>query len=235
MTPGTRASSSMTLDAVLFDLDGTLVDTAPALAAALNTLCQLKGQPPLAYEQIRPVVSRGGAALVALAFADGRTSEQRETLRLEFLQLYAERLHRQPQESSLFTGMPALLDRIEKRGWRWGIVTNKPAWLTAPLLEALELTERPGCLICGDQVSRPKPDPEALLLACQQLGCTPQRTVYIGDAERDIQAGRAAGLKTLVAAYGYLDADDDPAGWAADGIVADTVSMDSWLCGHAGD
>ncbi|MCS3902429.1 phosphoglycolate phosphatase [Methylohalomonas lacus] len=223
---------NLQLDGVLFDLDGTLVDTAPGLAAALNSLCQLKGRAPPDYTAVRPIVSQGGAALIALAFADCDSAE-REQLRREFLDIYARLLNEQPGASPLFAGMAGLLDNIEARGWRWGIVTNKPLWLSEPLLAAIGLDRRSACLVCGDQVQQPKPAPEALLLACEQLGCAPARAVYIGDAQRDIAAGQAAGLYTLAAAYGYLARDEDPTDWGADAIVSSVADIDAWLQTHA--
>lgn len=220
------------LDSILFDLDGTLVDTAPGLAAALNRLRQIKGRPALDYEQIRPLVSHGGAALVALAFTDADAAG-RELLRAEFLDLYARRLRDEPQESALFPGMAALLDEIEQSGRRWGIVTNKPTWLSKPLLATMQLDQRYGCLVCGDEVSNPKPDPEALLLACERLDCIPRQTLYIGDARRDIDAGRAAGMTTIAAGYGYLLATESPADWGADAIAGNVAAIASWLKEHA--
>lgn len=217
------------LAAVLLDLDGTLADTAPDIAVALNRLRQTHNRAPLDFPVIRPVVSHGGAALIALAFPDVEAVSEREQLRREFLTLYKENLH---SDGRLFPGMTAVLDFIEQQHWPWGVVTNKPAWLTRPLIAALGLEQRMACLICGDMVARPKPDPEALLVACETLGITPQQAVYVGDAERDIEAGRAAGLKTLAAAFGYLAADDDPASWDADAVVNSPDAIVDWLKRH---
>jgi len=219
------------LQAVLFDLDGTLVDTAPDIAAALNALRLQEGQPALDYEQIRPVVSRGGAALIGLAFP-GTGDETGERLRREFLAIYRQRLQ---EDSRLFPEMEQLLVWIERCGWQWGIVTNKPAWLTRPLLAAMGLDRRIDCLVCGDMVNRPKPAPEALLLACAQLECVPGQALYIGDARRDIEAGRAAGLHTLVAGYGYIAADEDPTEWGAGAITDSVAGIRDWLERHAGE
>ena len=217
------------LQAVLFDLDGTLVDTAPDIAAALNRLLQLKSRQVLEFDQIRPVVSQGGAALITLGFPDA-DPDTAAGLREEFLDIY----HRCLQEDSqLFPDMEMLLSYIEYRGWSWGIVTNKPAWLTRPLLEAMALDDRIDCLICGDMVARPKPDPEPLLAACRQLGCKPSQAVYIGDARRDIEAARAAGMPALVASYGYIAGDEDPVSWQADAMVASVAGIRDWLDRHA--
>lgn len=216
------------LEAVLFDLDGTLVDTAPDIAHAINALLQINGKPALAFEQIRPVVSQGGAALITLAFPEADV-DARDTLRQHFLELYSQRLQ---ADSQLFPDMAKLLDYIEARGWAWGIVTNKPTWLTRPLLATMQLDQRIATLVCGDMVSQPKPDPEALLLACEQIGCRPANAVYIGDARRDIDAGHAAGLQTLVAGYGYIASDEDTADWRADGIVTSVDGICDWLDKH---
>lgn len=217
------------LRAVLFDLDGTLVDTAPDMATALNRLRQIKGRPVLDYDVIRPVVSQGGGALITLAFPEA-DPDMRDELRQAFLDLYAERLQ---HDSYLFPEMEGLLEYIEQRGLLWGIVTNKPTWLTRPLLLALDLDRRINCLVCGDMVQRPKPDPEPLALACARLGCPPQAAVYIGDAKRDIDAGRDAGLQTLAAAYGYLADGEDPVEWQADAIALSVKGIRDWLQVHA--
>lgn len=220
------------LEAVLFDLDGTLVDTAPDIAYAINALLQINGKPALAFEQIRPVVSQGGAALITLAFSEA-DADNREILRQHFLELYSQRLQADGQPpNQLFPDMAKLLDYIEDRGWAWGIVTNKPTWLTRPLLATMQLEQRIATLVCGDMVSRPKPDPSALLLACEQIGCQPAHAVYIGDARRDIEAGHAAGLRTLVAGYGYIASDEDTADWRADGSVTTVAGIRSWLDHH---
>lgn len=216
------------LRAVLFDLDGTLVDTAPDIAAALNRLLQLKSRPALDYDSIRPVVSQGGAALITLAFPDADPVDAAR-LREEFLDIYRSCLQ---EDSRLFPEMAELLDYIEGRGWSWGIVTNKPGWLTRPLLAAMALDSRIDCLVCGDMVDRPKPDPEPLLLACRQLDCNPDQAVYIGDARRDIEAARSAGMHTIAAGYGYIAGDEDPAGWQADAIVTTVAGIRDWLGGY---
>lgn len=218
------------LEAVLLDLDGTLADTAPDIAAALNRLRRIHNRSPLNFATIRPVVSRGGAALIALAFPEVESSVERDGLRREFLDLYAESLQNNGQ---LFPGMDTVLEFIEAQNWPWGIVTNKPTWLTRPLIAVLGLEARLGCLVCGDMVARPKPDPQALLLACNQLGVAPRLAVYIGDARRDIEAGQAAGLTTLAAAFGYLAADDDPAAWGADAVIDSPAAIRDWLRSHA--
>ena len=192
--------------AVLFDLDGTLADTAPDLAYALN-------QPPLPYESIRPVVSHGGMALIKLGFGLAPDTPDFEERRERLLSIYAENLCR---ATGLFPGMGAVLSRLETDGLPWGIVTNKPAWLTDPLIAALQLERRAACVVSGDTCNRRKPHPDPILHACQLLGRDPRHTWYIGDAGRDIQAGKSAGCLTIGALYGYLHPDDPPDAWQAD-------------------
>jgi phosphoglycolate phosphatase len=202
--------------AVLFDLDGTLLDTAPDLAAALNRLRQLEGLAPLPYADIRPHVSHGSKALTRLGFELPPESAEFEALRLRLLDLYREDV---ASRSRLFDGMATVLLGLQSTGLSWGIVTNKPGWLTTPLLAQIALPVHPGCVISGDTLSVSKPDPAPLLLAAAQLGIPPQNCLYIGDAARDVEAGQRAGMATLVAAYGYLTQDDIPTDWGAGGMV----------------
>ena len=201
---------------VLFDLDGTLADTAPDLAHALNCTLEAFGRPPLPYERIRPVVSHGGVALIRLGFDLGPGDPGYDERRAHLLEVYRANLTR---ETRPFPGIPELLDWLEAGERSWGVVTNKPAWLTDPLLEQLGLLARAAVVVSGDTVSRNKPHPAPLLHACERTGSMPGQCVYVGDAERDIQAGRAAGMHTLVALFGYLAAADDPAAWQADGLI----------------
>ena len=202
-------------EALLLDLDGTLLDTAPDMGGALNRLRAEHGREPLPDASIRPVVSHGAMRLVALGFPEAAGAEF-ERLRLRFLEIYAANL---AIGTRLFPGFEAVLATLESRGLPWGIVTNKPGWLTDPLLEALDLGRRAACAVSGDTVSERKPHPLPLLHAARLLGVDAERCVYVGDAERDIQAGRAAGMTTVVAAYGYLSEDDDPLRWDPHGIV----------------
>ena len=174
--------------ALLLDLDGTLLDTAPDMGGALNRLRLEWGLDPLPHSTIRPVVSHGAMRLVKLGFPDA-AGEHFEQLRLRFLDLYAQNLaeHTRP-----FPGIEPVLDELERRGVPWGVVTNKPAWLTDPLMAALGLDRRAGCVVSGDTVAERKPHPLPLLHAAGLVGVAPERCVYVGDAERDIQAGRAA-------------------------------------------
>jgi phosphoglycolate phosphatase len=202
--------------AVLFDLDGTLLDTAPDMGAALNTLLRECGQAPLAAERIRPRVSHGSTGLLDLGFPDADAVEV-ERLRARFLDLYAASLAAYTRP---FDGIERVLHALEASGLRWGVVTNKPGWLTDPLLERLDLARRSGCVVSGDTVAERKPHPLPLLHAARMLGLEARDCVYVGDAERDIVAGRAAGMRTVVANYGYVDVDEDTAAWGADHAVA---------------
>jgi phosphoglycolate phosphatase len=206
---------------VLFDLDGTLLDTAPDMAGALNELRVEEGLTPLPFEALRPHVSHGSARLVSVGF-DLPDGNEHERLRLRFLDVYRARL---AAATRPFDGMEAVLQAVEAAGHAWGIVTNKPGWLTEPLLEELGLRGRCGCVVSGDTLPVRKPHPQPLLHAAEIIGVAPARCTYVGDAERDIQAGRAAGMRTLVAAFGYLGADDEPAAWGADGIVASPADL----------
>jgi 2-phosphoglycolate phosphatase len=200
------------LELILFDLDGTLLDTAPDLGLALNLQRERHGLPLLPQEEIRPYASHGSKGLLALGF--GLTPEQPEfnTMRAEYLALYDEVLTRSPV---MFDGIAEVLQAIENKALRWGIVTNKPRRFTEPLLKAINLYNRAACVISGDDAARAKPYPDTLLMACKQTGTQPALSLYIGDAERDIQAGIAAGMQTVVALYGYLDVADEPNNWGA--------------------
>ncbi|MFO7604173.1 MAG: phosphoglycolate phosphatase [Gammaproteobacteria bacterium] len=211
---------------VLFDLDGTLADTAPDLADALNRVLRDNQRPPLSFATIRPWVSHGGQVMIKNAFELEEDAPQFASLRRQFLDSYTANIAR---KTTLFPGMPAVLDGIEQRGFNWGVVTNKPAWLTEPLMAALDLHRRSVCTISGDTLAERKPHPAPLLHACKLAGSRPDECLYIGDAERDIIAGRQARMKTLVALFGYLDAHDVPADWAADDMIAQPEAILHWL------
>lgn len=211
---------------VLFDLDGTFADTAPDLAHALNLLLAEEGRSPLPFEAIRPVVSHGSAGLLRLGFGLSPSDDGYARLRERLLALYAQNLCR---ATRLFPGIAELLEAIARRGGNWGIVTNKPGFLTGPLLRALALPIAPACVISGDSTANRKPHPEPLLHACACAGSRPAQCVYVGDAERDIEAGRRAGMKTLVALFGYISDEDDPRRWGADGMVRTPREILKWL------
>lgn len=198
---------------VLFDLDGTFADTARDLAFALNQTLQHFGHAPLPFERIRPVVSHGGIALIRLGFDLGPEDAGYQARREHLLKVYQDNIAR---ETRLFDGMEQVIDALEGAGLPWGIVTNKPAWLTDPLMAELGLDKRAGAVVSGDTCAHNKPHPEPIEHACRLIGVDPARCVYVGDAARDIQAGRAAGSPTVAALFGYLLPDEDPTDWRAD-------------------
>jgi phosphoglycolate phosphatase len=204
------------IEAVLFDLDGTLIDTAPDMAGALNTLLAEENLAPIPLERIRPYVSQGGLVLTRLGFADKVAESEIEPLRLRFLDHYRAIV---ADNSRLFDGYDDILDELEARAMPWGIVTNKPEWLTHPLLEQLGLAERSSVVIGGDTLEHRKPHPLPLQVAAERLGVSCERCLYVGDDERDIVAGKAANMKTLVAAYGYIEDAAAIEGWDADGVI----------------
>jgi len=204
------------LKTVLFDLDGTLIDTAPDMANALNILLQEEDKQPLAYDIIRPVVSNGSIALVNLGFGDGVEKNQLRYLKERYLEIYQESLC---VNSILFNGMKSVLNNIEQRGLNWGVITNKPEWLTNPLMQQIGLADRAACIISGDTTNNRKPHPEPMHLACKQANSKPHECIYIGDAKRDIDAGKNAGMKTITAAYGYIGDWENINDWKADYIV----------------
>jgi 2-phosphoglycolate phosphatase len=215
-----------TIRTVLFDLDGTLLDTAPDLADALNALLAEHHRPPRAFEQIRGVVSHGGIALIRLGFELDESHPDFQTLRQRLLALYRDNLSRKTRP---FPGMDEVLDQLETQGYNWGVVTNKPGWLTNPLLKDLGLFSRAACVVSGDTLATRKPHPAPMLFACEQAGSTPEQCVYVGDAERDIEAGRNARMHTLVALFGYLQAHDRPQEWNADGMIQVPSDLLAWL------
>jgi 2-phosphoglycolate phosphatase len=213
--------------AVLFDLDGTLIDTAPDMAAAMNALRVEQRLEALPFAAIRPFVSHGANALVRLGFPLASEDEFAK-LRERFLALYRDDLAR---DTALFAGAEEMLAALEAAGIPWGIVTNKPTWLTEPLLEELELRARVGSLVCGDTFPERKPHPRPLLHAASVLGIGAANCLYVGDAERDIVAARAAGMRSLVARFGYIGPDDDVIAWAADGCIDSPLEVLDWLEG----
>ena len=201
---------------ILFDLDGTLVDTAHDLAYALNLQRERHGLAELPLDVIRPYASHGSKGLLAVGFDLSSEDEDFEVMREEYLALYDQVLTRKP---ILFEGVAELLATLDQKAMPWGVVTNKPRRFTQPLLQNVGLLERAASVVCGDDALRPKPHPDTLFLACEQAVVNPQQCWYVGDAERDIQAGKAAGMQTVVALYGYLGADDHPEAWGADVFV----------------
>ncbi len=214
------------IQTVLFDLDGTLLDTAPDLANALNTVLELNGRPALPFETIRPVVSHGGRALIELGFGLAPDHPDFEPFRKQLLDYYLAHI---ADETRLFPGMDDVLDSIEQNGRNWGVVTNKPGWLTEPLMDALDLTRRAAGIVSGDTLEERKPHPAPLLHACDMIGSRPGDCLYVGDAERDIEAGYNAGMTTLVAMFGYLMEQDRPETWGATALIQRPGEILGWV------
>ncbi|MFP5441746.1 MAG: phosphoglycolate phosphatase [Gammaproteobacteria bacterium] len=207
-------------DAVLFDLDGTLLDTAPDFIVVLNAMRTDRGRAPLPTEDIRAVVSNGARALVALGFPEqAGDAAAIEALNVELRDRYAQHL---AVHTRLFPGLDELLLALEARGVPWGIVTNKPSIYTLPLLDALQLSARCASVVCPDQVTHTKPHPEPMYKACAEMKVDAARCVYVGDHERDIAAGRNAGMATVVAGWGYIGEHERPQDWHPD-FIADSV------------
>ncbi len=215
------------MSVVLFDLDGTLVDTAHDLGLALNLQLARHGQPSLPHDKIWPVASHGTRGLLALGFAIGPSDSHYEAMRLEYLDLY-ESVY--TQQAAFLPGIADLLAALDSKGIAWGIVTNKPRRFSVNLTKAValgdsNLFERAGCLVCGDDAPQPKPAPDTLLMACAHMQCRPEQCIYVGDAERDVVAGRAAGMKTVVALFGYLAETDRPHEWGADASIKTPAAL----------
>jgi phosphoglycolate phosphatase len=208
-------------DLVLFDLDGTLADTAPDMVATLQEMQADHDYEPIDYDFARTHVSNGAMGLLRIGFSD-LDEDRRAALVDEYVERYAERLC---HLTRVFAGVDTLLDQLDIAGCPWGVVTNKPEHLTNPLLEALGLADRSVCAVSGDTLSVRKPEPGPILLGCDIAGVDARRSIYIGDASRDIQAGMRAGAATIAAAYGYIAEDDDPREWGADIIAIDPEEL----------
>jgi phosphoglycolate phosphatase len=197
------------------------------MAHALNLLRAEQGEAPVPFAQIRPHVSHGALALVRLGFP--KADEARvAVLRTRMLELYAANL---AAETALFPGFEEVLRQLESRGLRWGIVTNKPGFLTEPLLAALRLAKRAACVVSGDTLPQRKPHPAPLLHAARLLGLEANDCVYVGDAERDVRAAHAAGMRAIIALFGYLGEHDQPQAWNADAMIGQPDELIGWLNG----
>jgi len=208
--------------AVLFDLDGTLADTAPDLSGALNRMRERRGLAPVAVDALRRHASSGARGLIGAGFGIAPGHADYEPMREEFLAQYEAHLM---LESTLFEGVPTLLDAIEARGLAWGIVTNKVERFTLPLVDLLGLGRRAGCVVSGDTTAHAKPHPAPLLEAARRLDVAPGHCLYVGDDERDMQAARGAGMCAIVAGYGYLGSGTPPADWDADHIIDSPTAL----------
>lgn len=213
--------------ALLLDLDGTLLDTAPDMAAALNVLLVEERRAALPFAHIRPVVSHGSSGLIRLAFGMPEETEKQRLIK-RFLEIYSNALALHTQ---LFDGFTMLLRQLGELNLRWGIVTNKPGWLTNPLVAALGLDSQAACVVSGDTTRERKPHPLPLLHAAQLLNLPPEQCLYVGDAERDIQSARAAGMESLIALWGYIADTDRPQEWQADGMIERPEQLQPWLFG----
>lgn len=222
----------MRLQAVLFDMDGTLLDSAPDFIAITQAMRADRDLPPLADKVIRDQISGGARAMIACAFAEAPDSPAFEALRQEFLERYQAHC---AVLTRPFDGIETLLADIEQARLQWGVATNKPVRYAEPIMQRLGLAERSAVLVCPDHVAQSKPAPDMLLLACQQMGVEPQQTLFIGDDARDIESGRAAGCRTVAVTYGYIHPEDNPRNWGAD-VVVDHPSelravLDRAVCG----
>ncbi|MDQ7091584.1 MAG: HAD-IA family hydrolase [Methylococcales bacterium] len=213
------------LKCVLFDLDGTLVDTAPDLIASLNYALTHHGFNPVEAYKVRPYISYGAVAMINKANVDANEEIKANILETLLNYYQANILH----HGGLFDGMGATLALIEEKGLKWGVITNKQQRLSVPLMEALALTDRAACLISGDSCNHSKPHPEPMLTACTHAAVNPKDCVYIGDAKHDMIAGRAVNMKTLAAIYGYLTVDDKPETWQADALVQSPKQINEWI------
>ena len=205
-----------TTKTVLFDLDGTLLDTHVDLCNALNKVLENHDRPPLPIASMRSFVSKGAMVMVCLAFKCLPNSEQAKQMWKEMLDAYEQDIATHTQ---LFPGMDSVLEHIVSTGKNWGIVTNKPGFYTQKLLDIFKLPTEPGTVISGDTLAVKKPDPAPLLLACDNLAADPEHTIYIGDDERDIQAGKNARMRTIAVSYGYIVDEESPSDWGADFVV----------------
>ncbi|BBL34499.1 N-acetylmuramic acid 6-phosphate phosphatase [Nitrosomonas stercoris] len=206
----------MTGKAVLFDFDGTIADTAPDLGHALNRQRIARNHPPLPIELVRMVASAGARGLLELGFGLKPEDPDYSAMREEFLDFYTEQFYR---DTCLFPGIAELLEHLDKQAVPWGVVTNKPAKFTQPLMRLLGLHHRAGCIISGDDTAHTKPHPEPLLAACRQMNVLPNRCIYLGDDIRDVQASLAAGIIPIVALYGYLGNGAPPDTWGAAELI----------------
>ena len=212
--------------AILFDLDGTLLDTVPDLVYALNLVRKIESLQVLPAEHIRPIANLGSRAMVKAAFGIEECDPRFPGMREEFLKNYEKHL---ADSTQFFPNVEKVLSLLEQKQIPWGIVTNKLTKHAHALLKALHIDHRPACVICGDSLAKGKPDPLPILHACKLLQQKPEDCIYLGDAATDVQASKAAGTKSLVALYGYIHGDDNPKSWKADGYINDPIELLKWI------
>ena len=211
---------------VLFDLDGTLIDSAPDLAAAANAMRTARRMDPLPLATLRPMVGAGARGMVGLALGVAPGHDDYDDLRAEFLSRYEQALLR---HTVVFEAMQPVLARLESESKPWGIVTNKQERFTRPIVDGLGLDRRAAVVICGDTTPHAKPHPAPLIEAARRAGVATEHCVYVGDDARDVQAGRAAGMAVLAAGWGYLGQGDAVEAWGADAVLSDPVELLQWL------
>ncbi len=214
------------LSCVLFDLDGTLVDTAPDLVLCLNKALSSHGLMTVSADTIKPFISFGAVAMINESLDQSISEALRADILETMLDLYQNNI---AEHTVFFKGMSETLDAIEAQGLKWGVVTNKRERFTNPLMDALKLTARAACIVSGDTTTNPKPHVEPMLAACKQAAVKPQECVYIGDASHDIIAGKNAQMKTLAALYGYLKPEDMPETWGADALIKSPKQIATWI------
>jgi phosphoglycolate phosphatase len=212
--------------ALLFDLDGTLLDTAPDFITAVEKQLQIRGGQLLDGNLVRTSVTHGSIGIIESVYGIKQDNPQFESLKEEFLELYLGNI---AEKTQLFDGLKSVLDSCKKHSIPWGIITNKPLKYTQPVLEALDMDQQSATTICPDHVTHPKPDPEGLLLACSEINLAPADCIYVGDHIRDIQAGKSAGMRTLAAGWGYIEENENISEWQADWVVTDSKDLNALL------
>ena len=219
-------NSAFGLSCVLFDLDGTLLNTAPDLTTALNKALAHFNYPEVSPDSITPYISYGAAAMIERALKQDVSDDIKADILVWLLDYYENHI---ADNTRMYNGMPELLVTLEAEGIPWGVITNKRKRMTHPLMQALDLTRRSACIICGDTTAYSKPHPEPMLTACRQIQVIPEECLYIGDAQHDITAGKAANMKTLAATWGYLKPDDKPQDWGADALIHHPNQILDWI------
>jgi len=214
------------LDAVLFDLDGTLLNTAPDLTTALNKSLVNFGFSSVLENDVTPIISYGALAMIEKSVPEATDAETKSKILNWLIDYYESHI---ADFTAPYDGMLQVIDTLDQYNIPWGIVTNKRERLAKPLMKALNLSERATCLICGDTTAHSKPHPEPMLAACNQLDVSADKCIYIGDAQHDITAGNHVNMKTLAATYGFLKPDDQPENWGADALIDHPLAILDWI------